>query len=119
MLFFQTKITKTKIFFKFKILLILCYIFIFIIIKIPLFSKNALNNHNYEINKTIKKELQNLINKKLKKKINYIDSLFIIGNYRFGNFLISLNKAIIFCEIFCCKRIIINSNQNIFINKYN
>ena len=40
----------------------------------------------------------------------------IIGNYRFGNFLISLNKAIIFCEIFCCKRIIINSNQNIFIN---
>lgn len=111
MLFFQNKITKTKFFFKFKILLILCYIFIFIIIKIPLFSRNSLNNHNFEIIKTIKKELQNLINKKLKKKINYIDSLF--------NFLISLNKAIIFCEIFCCKRIIINSNQNIFINKYN
>ena len=56
------------------------------------------------------------INKDFKKNITYIDSLYIFGRYRFGNFLISLNNALIFCEFFLCKRIIIQSNKNIFIN---
>ena len=104
MLFFQIK---------FKILIILCYIYM--LFKNLSFTKNKLNNQKSKIC-YIKNELYNLINKNLKKNISYIDSLYIIGKYRFGNFLISLNNAILFCEFFFCKRIIIKSNQRIFIN---
>jgi hypothetical protein len=38
------------------------------------------------------------------------------GSFNFGNFIICLNNAIILCEFFHCKRIIIQSNQYIFIN---
>jgi hypothetical protein len=48
--------------------------------------------------------------------IKYLDSLYIIGSYNFGNFIISLNNAIIFCELFHCKKIILQSNNNTFIN---
>lgn len=94
-----------------KVLIIILLFFYFLI-----FSKNKkqlflLKNHNYKIFKIIKHELQDLLNK----RIFYLDSLYIIGSYNFGNFIISLNNAIIFCEFFHCKRIILQSNNNTFI----
>jgi len=44
-----------------------------------------------------------------------MNSLYITGGLKFGNFLISLNNAIIFCELFHYKRIIIENNKFIFI----
>jgi hypothetical protein len=55
--------------------------------------------------------------KKTKKNINNINALYIKGNSHFGNFFISVNNAIIYCEIVNCKKIIIEKNHNIFINK--
>ena len=69
-------------------------------------------NSNSKIFIIKKHELQGLI----KKNINYFDSLYIIGRMKFGNFIISINNAIIFCEFFHCKRIIMQSYKNIFIN---
>jgi hypothetical protein len=69
-------------------------------------------NNNPKIFNIKKHELQGLI----KNKINYLDSLYIIGRMKFGNFMISINNAIIFCEFFHCKRIIIKSYKKIFIN---
>jgi hypothetical protein len=71
-----------------------------------------LKNCNYKIYKIIKREIQDLLNINIK----YLDSLYIIGSYNFGNFIVSLNNAIIFCEFFHCKRIILQSNNNTFIN---
>jgi hypothetical protein len=72
----------------------------------------SLNNKNYKIFNSINNELQKIN----KKRINNIDSLYIIGSFNFGNYIICLNNAIILCEFFHCKRIIIQSNKNIFIN---
>ena len=105
MLFFQKNL--------FRILIILFYISI--LIKKLSFTKKKSNNQKYKIFNIIKNKLHYIINGNLKKNISYIDSLYIIGKYKFGNFIICLNKAILFCELFFCKRIIIQSNQNIFI----
>lgn len=48
--------------------------------------------------------------------------MHIKGNMRFGNYLISLNNAIIFCEFLGCQRIILKNdfiNHKIFYQKYN
>jgi hypothetical protein len=95
-------------FFK-KLILLFFYFFILTKNKKLLF---LLKNRNYKNSKIIKRELQDLLNINIK----YLDSLFIIGSYNFGNFIISLNNAIIFCEIFHCKKIILQSNNNTFIN---
>jgi hypothetical protein len=97
---------------KFKNVLILIILnFIFYIFIGNKKSSISLNNNSKMFNIT-KHKLQGLINN----NINYIDSLYIIGRLNFGNFIISVNNAIIFCEFFHCKRIIINSYKNIFIN---
>jgi hypothetical protein len=105
---FLIKITKT---FRKLILIIFLYFYFFI------FTENKkslfiLKNCNYKIYKIIKREIQDLLNINIK----YLDSLYIIGSYNFGNFIVSLNNAIIFCEFFHCKRIILQSNNNTFIN---
>lgn len=51
-----------------------------------------------------------------KRNLNNINILFIKGLARFGNFLMSINNAIIYCEILDCKKIIIEYNNQIFIN---
>ena len=79
-----------------------------------LFSKNHLKDNN-KIFKIIKNGLYNIISKKFNKNITHIDELFINGQKRFGNFLISLNHAIIFCEYLCCKRIVLGTLPNIYI----
>ena len=74
------------------------HIYIFLKNKKSLFS---LNNKNDKIFNKITNALQKVI----KKRINYIDSLYIIGSFNFGNYIICLNNAIILCEFFHCKRI--------------
>jgi hypothetical protein len=80
-----------------------------------LFSKRNKKNNNYEIYYSIKRRLYNIISNILKKNITSIDSLIINGSFNFGNFMISLNNAIIFCEYLRCQRIIIQSISNIYI----
>jgi hypothetical protein len=92
-----------------KIIILILIFFIFIENKKTILS---FNNKNNKIFYNIKHELQHII----KKRINYIDSLYLIGSFNFGNFIICLNNAIILCEFFSCKRIIIQLNKNIFIN---
>ena len=105
-----------------KIILFLIFIYRYLIYnfirkKKPSFSLNK-NKKNFNI-------IKNQIQASLKKNINYIDSLYIMGTYNFGNFIISINNAIIFCEFFHCKRIIIESYKKIliinkiFYQKYN
>jgi len=84
------------------------------------FSNNHLNS--YKIYNTIKSTLKNKVYKIFKKNITCINSLYIDQKIRFGNYFISLNNAIIFCEFFSCKRIILKSNyikNKIFYQKYN
>lgn len=94
---------------KFAILFLLFFIF-FIFIRNK--KSSTFLNKNKKMFNIIKHELQGLI----KKNINSIDSLYITGTIKFGNFIISINNAILFCELFHCKRIIIQSYKDIFIN---
>ena len=65
----------------------------------------------------IKKILLFKIFKNIRRNIKDINTLFIKGNSRFGNYFISINNAIIYCEFLGCKKIIIEKNKNIYINK--
>ena len=65
-------------------------------------------NNRFKIFNIIKRNLNNII-EKLKKNKTSINTLYIIKNMRFGNYFVSLNNAIIFCEFLGCKRILINS----------
>ena len=77
-------------------------------------SKNfVINNKKILLKKIILSKIFNIT----KKNIKNINSLFIKGNYRFGNFFLAINNALIFCEILYCKKIIIENNNNIYINK--
>ena len=105
--FFMIKINKALK--NFSIIILLLFNFYFFIRNKQLFFSN---NQNYKICKIIKNEIQNILNNNIK----YIDSLYIVGSYNFGNFLISLNKAILFCEFYHCKKIILQSNNKTFIN---
>ena len=83
---------------------------------------NNSKSNNFKINNIIKSNLQKHIYKKLNKNITSINSLIIKGQMRFGNYLIALNNAIIFCEFLGCKRLIIQNeliNHNIFYQRYN
>jgi len=103
-----------------KIILIIIEILLYICKenKRTIFSKNYKNN-NFRIFNIIKLNLYDIIYKTFNKNITYIDTLFFYGSkkIRFGNFIISLNNAIIFCEFLCCKRIIVESFSNIYIYK--
>ena len=50
------------------------------------------------------------------KNIKKVNTLFLRDKIRTGNFLISVNNALIFCEFVGCKKLIIEYNKNIFIN---
>jgi hypothetical protein len=81
-----------------------------------LFSNNNYKSNSFKIFNNIKRTLKDLIYKYFNKNITNIDSLYIKGNLRFGNYFISLNNAIIFCEVMSCKKIIIFNHRNNFIN---
>ena len=81
-----------------------------------------MKNNNSKIINIIKLNAQDKIFKKLTKNITYINTLYIKRLLRFGNYFVSLNKAIIFCEFFSCKRIAIKNdyiNHKIIYKKYN
>ena len=80
-----------------------------------LFSNNYSKNNSSKIFNNIKRTLKDLIYKYFNKNLTNIDSLYIKGNLRFGNYFISLNNAIIFCEVMSCKKIIIFNHRNNFI----
>ena len=67
-------------------------------------------------NQIIKKILLYKIFKLTRKNINNISSIFISGKAHFGNYFISINNAIIYCEFLGCKNIIMENNKNIYIN---
>ena len=82
---------------------------------LTLFPKKIFNNSN-KIN-DIKQNLIKELYKNTKKNFTHINVLYISGNgSRLGNFFICVNNAIIFCELFNCKKIIIDSNKYLFIN---
>ena len=83
-------------------------------------NNNLRNNTSKIIN--IKRNLQDKIYKIIKKNISCINTLYIEGCIRFGNYFISLNNAIIFCEFLNCRRIIIQNDfiiHKIYYQKYN
>ena len=98
------------------ILLILIITIIFLIKYSIMFmaSKIFLRNNK---KKLMKKIILSKIFKYTFKNIKKVNSLFIKRKGRFGNFFLSINKAIKYCEILNCKQIIIEKNNNIFINK--
>ena len=106
------KLQKLIIFFG-----LLFLIYLMIIGKInSLFSNTYSESNNSKIFNNIKRILKDKIYKYFNKNITNIDSLYIKGNLRFGNYFISLNNAIIFCEVMSCKKIIIFNHRNSFIN---
>ena len=101
----------------FELLLLLEY-FINIKNKSSSISKNSQKNNMAKIINILKRKIYNKTNKNK----TYINILYIKGISRFGNYLISLNNAIIFCEILRCKKIIIKNNyinHKIFYREYN
>lgn len=88
-------------------------------------NKKLLNlpkNGNNKLLLKEKKELLKFISNNTGKNITSVKSIFIKNNYNFGNQLILLNKAIFYCEILGCKRIILDKKnfwyiKNKIINK--
>ena len=98
-------IIKLAFIFFFKLIVLECSI-IFI-------SKIFLKNNKKII---MKKVLLSKIYKKYRKNINNIRILFLKNKIRFGNYFISINNAIVYCEFLGCKKIILEYNRNIYIN---
>ena len=95
-----------------KILLIILLIYLLKYFTIYI-SKNFLKNNKKKI---IKKVLLSKIFKLTNRSINNISILFINNQTRFGNYFISINNAIIYCKFLGCKKIMIEYNNNIYIN---
>ena len=87
------------------IILYFLIIIILISLKYPInniiYKKFLINNKK----KIIKKILLSKIFKSTRININNTSILFIKGKTRFGNLFISINNAIIYCELLCCKKI--------------
>ena len=99
---------------KVKIIFTLFNIFLIKNVILYIIPKNFFKNNK---KKLIKKVLLSKIFKLTKTNINNIRILFIKNKTRFGNYFTSINNAIIYCEFLGCKKIIIESNNNIYINK--
>jgi hypothetical protein len=84
-----------------------------IVSKPPYNSYDYFNNSKY-IN-ILKKNIFNYIYIKKRINLSHINILYIKGSARLGNFFLCINNAMIFCELFRCKRIIIQNNNIIFI----
>ena len=80
-----------------------------------MYSFISKSKNNYK-NQIIKKILLSKIFKITKKNLNNISTIFINGKAHFGNYFIGINNAIIYCEFLRCKKIIIENNNNIYIN---
>ena len=76
-------------------------------------SKIFLINNKKTIMKNI---LLSKIFKVNRRNINNISTLFLKNKIRFGNYFISINNAIVYCEFLGCKKIILEYNRKIYIN---
>ena len=76
-------------------------------------SKIFLSNNKKTIMKNI---LLSKIFKVNRRNINNISTLFLKNKIRFGNYFISINNAIVYCEFLGCKKIILEYNRKIYIN---
>ena len=82
---------------------------------------NFLNLKNKPINNSDplifkeKNEFINHISMIIKNKNFSLDCIYLTGQLRFGNFLISLNNAIFYCEILGCRKIIIQKYNALYI----
>ena len=87
-------------------------ILLLIIFKIILsiFSTNPKNKFYY-----LRQSFLNNLYNKTRLNLTHINILFLKGKSRTGNFFISINNAIIFCELVGCKKLIIEFNKKIFI----
>ena len=78
----------------------------------------SLKNISYE-NASLLSEYRNIILQKLsensKKNVSSVENIYFDFYYKFGNMLVSLNKAIFYCEIIKCKKIFIWKNNNFYI----
>jgi len=99
-----------------KIIKIFFIFFIIIFLKYCLMVLNSKIFFKNNKKKIMKKIILSKINKNFSRKINNINILFIKGKARFGNFMLSMNNAIIYCEILHCKKIIIEHNNKIYLN---
>ena len=66
------------------------------------------------VQKEKKNILQNISNN-VGMNVSSINEIYFNTEFRFGNELISINKFIFFCEIIGVKKIIINSDNNLYI----
>ena len=82
-------------------------------------NTNTNNIKNSTLFKFIKQNLINSIFKVIKKNLTHVNTIYITGKARFGNFLIAINNAIIACELLDCKKIIIQNNKHLFNESYN
>ena len=79
-------------------------------------------NKNCNIIRRIKRNIKYKLFKEYNIKITNVNTLYMKGNARFGNYFISLNNAIIFCELLSCKKLKIENdfiNHRLFYQKYN
>ena len=97
-----------------KILKLILVFLMIIFLVYSIISKSILKNNKSQI---IKKILLSKIFKITRRNINNISTIFIIGKANFGNYFISINNAIIYCEFLGCKNIIMENNKNIYINR--
>ena len=93
-------------------------IIILLIILLKYYFTIYIPNIFFENNKKkiIKKVLLSKIFKLTNRSINNISNIFINNKTHFGNYFISINNAIIYCEFLGCKKLIIEYNNNIYIN---
>ena len=99
-----------------KIIKISLLFLIIILLKYNFIFSNSKSFFKNNKNKIKKKLLLSKIFTSINRKINNINILFIKGKARFGNFFISINNAIIYCEILHCRKIIIEYNNKIYLN---
>ena len=109
---------KIKLFLKYMLVYFEFFSLIYFIMNKSKYIPNTNINYikNSKIFKIAKQNLINNIYIAIKKNLTRVNSIYITGKARFGNFLISINNAIIACELLDCKKIIIQNNKNLFIN---
>ena len=108
----QYKVKSSSI--KIKIIIILFLLFIILIYKYEI-----VNIINIQKRKTNYSHLRIKMFKTLsyyaRRKVNYLEDVFVGSIYSLGNSLLAINKAIFYCEILNCKRILLNKCQSKFI----
>lgn len=108
--------------------LIICYLFkskndknpqIFVKSHFPKSSKSLekMNNSNQDLILKEKEEFMNYMQKYTRGNISSIKYLFIGTRTSYDNLLMILNKAIFYCELVGCKKIILDKKYYWFINK--